>query len=796
VYLGLRKFSARAKAVNFTAEELSEVVAWAHQLSPRRRVFATVNTLVFQHELEGVIDALATLVELEVDAVIVQDLGVARMAQTYFPSLELHASTQLAVHNLAGAEALAALGFTRVTLARELTLEEISAISAKVPIQTEVFIHGALCYSYSGLCLFSSFLRHRSGNRGECTYPCRELFASSGCGCGCEERALPFSMKDLALPERVDALRVAGVACMKIEGRMKNALYAAVATNFYRKVLDGAGDAAEREALAADVRTVFSRPWTGLYLDSRRARDVTDHETVGHRGDPIGRVEGQRSIGGEGAWLCFTTSAALERHDGIQVDIAGQEKPFGFPVKALRVLHSHGGMWRNAFEAAPGARVAVVLPDDAPRMPVGAPVYQASSQLTKRSYPFTRPKPGEFKVRQSVDVTVKVGPARIEGSASTTLLVGGAVEACASAAGEFSPAREPEKVESAARGAFEKLGATRFNLGAFAWDNAARLFAPVSALNQLRRDVFVALDTCSGAARAARIESIAQEVCRVAALPARTAPPRWVLKIDRLAHVAAFEPADWDAAAELVIDIGTEPLDAIESWLDDVGATLGYDRVRLALPVITREWEESDLRAKVKALRGAGRDRWETANISGWKFLGVDPVGATAIDLSADWPLYAVNRLAAAQILAMGARGFTLSPDDGFDNMRSLLAEFGEQATVIVYQDTPLFISEACAHASLRGACVGESHCDFKGMALVSASGEEVRVVNRNCRSVTIGAHPLCLAHLVGELASWGATTVRADFVWRTYAPEEVRDLWRALREGKRITGTHMGNAK
>ncbi len=240
VYLGLRKFSARAKAVNFTADELSEIVAWAHGLSPRRRVFATVNTLVFQHELEGVIDTLATLAELQVDAVIVQDLGVARLARTYFPALELHASTQLAVHGLAGAEALAALGFSRVTLARELTLEEIRTISAKAPVQTEVFIHGALCYSYSGLCLFSSLMRHRSGNRGECTYPCRDVFAPPEGGA----RALPFSMKDLALPDRIEALRGAGVACMKIEGRMKNALYAAVTSNFYRKVLDGGADSA------------------------------------------------------------------------------------------------------------------------------------------------------------------------------------------------------------------------------------------------------------------------------------------------------------------------------------------------------------------------------------------------------------------------------------------------------------------------------------------------------------------------------------------------------------------------
>jgi len=383
VYLGLARFSARAKAANFALEALSELAAWAHALSPRRRVFAAVNTILRQHELAPLIESLAALVDRGIDAVIVQDLGVARIVRTRFPRLELHGSTQLAVHNLAGAEALGALGFTRVTLARELTLEEIRAIAAAAPVEIEVFVHGALCYSWSGLCLYSALLRNRSGNRGECTYPCRERFTAGG-----EERgALPFSMKDLALPARVQALKSAGVACLKIEGRMKSALYVAAATSLYRAALDGGRGAGGLEEAAADVRTVFSRPWTSLYLDGRGARDVTDRATVGHRGDPIGTAEEPRRTGRGGAWLCFTTAAAIERHDGIQIDLPGREKPYGFPVKALRVLGARGA-GRMAFEAPAGARVAVALPRDAPPIPAGAPVYQASSQRTKRSYAF------------------------------------------------------------------------------------------------------------------------------------------------------------------------------------------------------------------------------------------------------------------------------------------------------------------------------------------------------------------------------------------------------------------------
>src|SRR4051812_25427958 len=154
VYLGLKKFNARAEAENFTLEELSEIVAYAHALTPRRRVFVTVNTVIRNDELPELVETLAALEQIGVDALIIQDLGVYHLARRYFPALELHASTQLAVHNGAGASALHRMGFARVVLARELTFEEVRDVTASAGIETEVFIHGALCYSYSGLCLF------------------------------------------------------------------------------------------------------------------------------------------------------------------------------------------------------------------------------------------------------------------------------------------------------------------------------------------------------------------------------------------------------------------------------------------------------------------------------------------------------------------------------------------------------------------------------------------------------------------------------------------------------------------
>src|SRR5262245_37588897 len=299
IYLGLKKFSARAEAENFTLDELDEITAFAHSLTPRRRVFVTVNTLVRQDELIELVEDIAALRDIGVDALIIQDLGVYRIVRRHFPELELHASTQLAVHNRAGAEALKQLGFTRVVLARELTFEEVHDITGASGIETEVFIHGALCYSYSGLCLFSSQTLGRSGNRGKCAYSCRDSYEITGAPDTLRDGSpvkrnpstgFPFSMKDLALPDHLPALRAAGVSCFKVEGRKKSPLYVATATDYYRRLLDGTMSDAERPAVEADLQTVFSRPWTRLFVHSHKDKEVADRDTVGHRGTPIGKV--------------------------------------------------------------------------------------------------------------------------------------------------------------------------------------------------------------------------------------------------------------------------------------------------------------------------------------------------------------------------------------------------------------------------------------------------------------------------------------------------------------------------
>ena len=805
VYLGLRRFSARAEAVNFSPDDLGEITAYAHSLAPRRRVFVTVNTLVLQDELDDLVEALGLLSEIGVDALIVQDLGVFRIARRHFPKMELHASTQMAAHNLAGAVTLRKLGFRRVTLARELTVEEIREITLQSGIETEVFVHGALCYSYSGLCLFSSLLRDRSGNRGKCAYPCRDIYrltsspeAPSKDGRGpCSGYA--FSMKDLAIPDEVLPLREVGVSCFKIEGRKKSPLYVAAVSKYYRQILDAGVSARDRDKLEEDLQTVFSRPWTRLYSRSRFDRNVVDAGTVGHRGAPVGLVESVIGTGTGIPRLRFKTFRDLERHDGLQIDLPEIGKPFGFAVDSLKIVgKGRGVIGGNVFEAPAGSVVEVALPKETPPIPVGAPVYCSSSQQVKRDYRYSKPKPGQFRIRYPLEVTVAIAVSELNLRLRTRYPRAGdqEVEITQKMAGPFEKTKDPAKMQATARQSFEKLGDTRFCLDSFAWNNPEDLFVRVSALNELRRRAIESLDAALETAKDQALASIKTEMEPPAIAPSPIGQKEsWLLKTDRVEHLAAFEEEDWRGVAEVVIDIGNDAVDLLENRLRALSERPGRDSIRLALPIITRKWEESSLREKIQRLRSAGWNKWEAANMSAWTYLGLEPqAGLPGPDLSTDWPVYVVNRQAALQAFEMGAGRVMLSPEDGLGNIRPLLAEFGSKAGVIVYQDTPLFISESCAYANLANGCAGRNACRFEKMELGSSAGEALQVLNAQCRTVAINERPLCLSSCLGKLREAGAGVFRADFIHRRYEPADVVRIWRQVRAGENVARTASFN--
>lgn len=257
VYLGGNRFGARAFADNFTDEELMNGLRYAHLLG--KKIYLTVNTLIKQEELDEVYRYLKPFYESGLDGVIVQDIGIFSCIRRWFPDMELHASTQMTITGEYGAELIKELGAVRIVPARELCLNEIRAIKQKTGLQMETFIHGAMCYSYSGQCLFSSMLGERSGNRGRCAQPCRLGYQMKVDG-QTSKVCYPLSMKDMCTVELIPEFVRAGIDSFKIEGRMKKAEYVAGVTAVYRKYIDRfyADEKADRLSVEEKDRKILS----------------------------------------------------------------------------------------------------------------------------------------------------------------------------------------------------------------------------------------------------------------------------------------------------------------------------------------------------------------------------------------------------------------------------------------------------------------------------------------------------------------------------------------------------------
>ena len=263
VYLGLGDFNARRGAHNFSPEEFEKAVRYCRLRNCR--VYVTLNTLVNDREMKAAVEAARLASSCGADAILVQDFGLASAVHTALPDIPLHASTQMSIHNLAGVEAAAQMGLTRAVLARELSLDEIRFISRNASIETEVFVHGALCFCHSGQCYLSSMIGRRSGNRGMCAQPCRMQYSLGG-----RMDDYPLSLKDNCLADRLIALEEAGVACIKIEGRMKRPEYTGIVTGIYSKLLREKRSPTPEEM--SILEKTFSRQgFTQGYLDGDKS---------------------------------------------------------------------------------------------------------------------------------------------------------------------------------------------------------------------------------------------------------------------------------------------------------------------------------------------------------------------------------------------------------------------------------------------------------------------------------------------------------------------------------------------
>lgn len=696
VYCGLADFSARAFAKNFTSEDLKNLMRVARRRG--KRVYVTFNTVIDEDNVEEAVRQLSELDAIRPSALIVQDLGIARLCRTYFPDLEIHASTQLVAHNLEGVLALKELGFARVVLARELSVEEIASIVKRSGgLEFECFVHGALCYSLSGLCLFGAMEKDRSGNRGKCPYCCRLPYEDEE-----GRKTLAFSMKDLRLGEDVRKLVNAGVCSLKIEGRMKSPLYVASVTKYYRQILgegEGEGEDCGRKVTPADLETVFSRRTTELYLNGRSGSPI-DPTSLGHLGTPIGTVKRITKDREGNAWLRFHTSRALEKHDGLQFSSGDGEKPVGFGISMMRQAISR----TPVFEVSAGTDVEILLPEDLlagaretrpsstqtskhPNTPNTVPVrpgmtvYCSMSNAVKRMFPTPSFRPSDYEGTETLDFEVMLQKDCVSASVTWN---GQVFETFQNLF--LDAAKNPEKTTEGVKKAFAKLGETDYRLGTVTVADPWKLFVPMSVLNDLRRDLVERVDDARDKVRRAKLDkALADEPCRGEALEGGgpRSPRRIKLRADQ-----RLPQGGWD---EIVVAIHAETtveeVAKVAAMASGSGEA-GTPPLRMALPVYTAEPDFNRLRTTVKRFLREGYDKWEASDLATLRMLK----GAGVTDITADWTLYAFNASALKTLSDLGVKRFVASPENNRQNLQ-FLAESGYDVEFLDQQSTPLFIS-------------------------------------------------------------------------------------------------------
>ncbi|MBP7552278.1 MAG: U32 family peptidase [Spirochaetes bacterium] len=328
VYLGLADFSARKSAQNFNNNELLKLKKIALDLN--RKIYVAINTVVKEEELVSLIKNLQFINRLKVDAVIVQDFGVLELLRRFYPDIIVHASTQMAIHNEYGIEKAIELGVKRIVLPREMSVKTVKMFIKKYKeMEFEVFIHGSLCYSYSGLCLSSGLLRGKSGNRGECTQPCREKYSYNG------ESGAFFSCRDLSTGRLVEKLIDIGVDSFKIEGRQKNPEYIYNTVKLYRYLIDNNGKLKKEiyNDLLQNCEFVFSRQKTNGYLFKNRNTQIITEKYARNMGSPIGFVAKASEDS-----FSFKTKSKIETNDVLLFFLNKKEKiPYKIPVRRLTI---------------------------------------------------------------------------------------------------------------------------------------------------------------------------------------------------------------------------------------------------------------------------------------------------------------------------------------------------------------------------------------------------------------------------------------------------------------------------
>lgn len=750
IYLGIDSFNARRNAENFTLDSLSGACDYAHLRGVR--VYLTLNVVILPEEMEEVLAVVDSAWVAGVDAVIVQDLGLVRVLREKLPHVRIHGSTQINTHGSSTVRVLAARGVARVTLAREVSLPEIAAlvgVGRTHDIEVETFVHGALCVSYSGQCLFSSMVGGRSANRGQCAQPCRlpyELIDNRGNVIETPGVHL-LSPKDLAgITELPDLVKV-GVAALKVEGRMKSAEYVALVTGVYRSALDRVAeqgdDFAVREGELAVLNEAFSRGFSSAYLRHERGNAMMSYTRPNNRGVPVGRItsfsDGQAVI---------ALDVPLDSEDTIEVW-----------TSRGRFAQTVGGLvidGKKVRTAPAKTKVTVVV-----EKPVGQGdrVFRvrnaALSAAAKRTFA-SGSHGGEIGLTISVHMVIGE-PLSItvsDSSGRTGSATGPIVEAA-----RTRPVGADDVAEHVGR-----LGGTAFHAQTWEIELSPDAGIGFSVLHHIRRDAIAAYE-------AVVLESWAGRQTFEPSLPYLARPYRHSAPAPRL--VAAVSSV---SAARACIQAGCESA-YVPAWaLGDQPLSAGV------IPYLPRVAHDREAARYLEATAQAPLVLAGTLGL-------IDEARTAGRDVEAHWSLNAANAFAVAELADVGASFVWLSPELSSRQVQSIATEAVVPVGVAISGRQELMVTEHCVLMAeglcKQGceACTRRSHPRY----LRDRKGYELPVVTDPMgRSHLYNAVPLDLTSALPELLATGVSALRLDL---ETVPGSIAASWVArVREAMRDT--------
>ena len=743
VYLGGKDFSARASANNFDREELIEAVKYAHIRDVR--VFVTTNTLIKQDEIEDFVEYAKFLYDIDVDALIMQDIGVAMLIHELLPDFELHASTPMVAHSLEDVQYLESIGFKRVVLARELTVDEIKYICDNTNVDIEIFVHGALCVCYSGGCLMSSMIGNRSGNRGRCAQPCRQKYTMIDISTGEEihnNGDYLLSTKDLNTIEEIDKIIDTGVLSLKIEGRMKKPEYVATVIKSYRDAIDEYETTKKvniSDETMEDLYTIFNRKFTKGLILGEVGEEVMNSNVPNNQGLYVGKVVDYSK---KAKRLKIKLEGTLKKGDGI--NLGGGTIGRIIKGKDIAQIGYKGETIELDFIGEAKKNQLVFKTSDTDLIDRAQKTYTQDKEFAKSLIDAEISiKLGSYPELRLIDKNKNIVSVQGDKLVEKALKV----------------ALSEEKIETQ----IKKLGNTPYEIDQLKINLDEGVSMPISLINQMRREAIELLDNARISVKGRMYKD--NDIKYSPKIYSRNADNKSKIRV-KVNNIEALK-----SILNLDIDmIYYEDVSTIEQAMTMANANnkkLIYSAPRIVRNREYKRLEKSEEYCKDHVqISALGQVKYYKENSESVKF-------------DVDYYLNPFNSETINHYKKEGAETVCISQELNLHEIKETTQYTDLEIETVAYGYIPMMLSEYCPMGVVARSCKKDkrcANCKESKYVLRDFKGEEYRVSQDIfCRSTIYNSSANCLINNLDELSEAGINIFRLDFTHET--PELIEKI-------------------